>query len=199
MKLLYPDNKFDTVSDIKKWQEDYSIGITDTVKQCKRKDPCSYKDSDLILEPVDFNHSLKDYVLNNLDKIEKLIFTSGENCNNALANFKIIMGEKYHQVESKVISDLPSPSGGSNTSNFNSHESTLGLKKDLYDYLIYLNITEDLLFVKTQWIKKKMARKGEIVHRIPKNLLSKFKCWKYKQIFPLAKFETKISNGSLPT
>jgi hypothetical protein len=37
----------------------------------------------------------KDYVLINKDKIEKLIFTSGENYNNALANFKRIIGDEF--------------------------------------------------------------------------------------------------------
>lgn len=187
MKAIYPNSDFDTIPNIQKWQNDYSIGITDTIKQCKRKDPCSYKDSDLIIEREDYNHSLKVYILEHKDKIEKLIFTSGENCNNALANFKIIMGNDYHQISSKVISDLPSPSGGSNTSNFNRNENTLGLKMDLYDYLIQMDIKSDIDYVKKQWIEKKKSAKGDKVNRIPKNMLIKFKVWKYKQCFPSSK------------
>lgn len=187
MKELYPSNKFDNISNIQKWQDEYSIGITDTVKQCKRKDPCSYKDSDLIIEWADFNHTLKDYVLNHKDKIEKLIFTSGENSNNALANFKNIMGDAYNLIAEKVVADLPSPSGGSNTSNFNSNPSTLGLRKDLYEYLVEMNIQEDIDYVKKQWVKKQASKKGEKINRIPKNMLTKYKVWKYKNIFPKSK------------
>lgn len=187
MKELYPSSKFDNIENIQKWQEEYCIGITDTVRQCVRKDPCSYKDSDLILDWPDFNHSLKDYVLTHKDKIEKLIFTSGENYNNALSNFKIIMGHNFQLIAEKVISDLPSPSGGSNTSNFNSNNSTLGLRTDLYNYLLEMNIQNDIDYVKNQWEKKKAAKKGEKINRIPKNMLTKFKIWKYKKVFPTSK------------
>lgn len=187
MKQLYPNSKFDNISNIQKWQEEYCIGITDTVRQCKRKDPCSYKDSDLIIDWAGYNHSLKDYILTHKDKIEKLIFTSGENCNNALANFKIIMGNKFHLIANKVVPDLPSPSGGSNTSNFNSINATLGLRKDLYDYLLMMNVQSDIDYVQKQWAVKQAAEKGDIINRIPQNMLTKFKVWKYKQIFPLTK------------
>src|SRR5213083_1697362 len=59
LKQIYPKNNFDSITNIQNWQEEYNIGITDTVRQCRRKDPCSYKDSDLILEWGDFNHELK--------------------------------------------------------------------------------------------------------------------------------------------
>jgi hypothetical protein len=187
MKELYPSNKFDSIENIQKWQEEYCIGITDTIKRCKRKDPCSYKDSDLIIDWSDLNHSLKGYILNHKDKIDKLIFTSGENCNNALANFKIIMGNEFYLISGKVISDLPSPSGGSNTSNFNSNNATLGLRKDLFDYLMEMKNQSDIDYVKSQWKIKQASNKGEKINRIPKNMLTKYKVWKYKSIFPLIK------------
>ena len=129
----------------------------------------------------------KDYVLINKDKIEKLIFTSGENYNNALANFKRIMGDDFDLISSKVVSNLPSPSGGSNTSNFNSDNTTLGLRKGLYEYMLKMNNQDDIDFVKKQWIIKQAASKGEKINRIPKNMLTKFKVWKYEQIFPSTK------------
>jgi len=190
MKQLYPTSGFDNITDIQKWQDEYSIGITDTVDQCKRKDPCSYKDSDLIIDWPDFNHTLKQYILTHKDTIEKLIFTSGESCNNALSNFKIIMGDNYYLIADKVVSDLPSPSGGSNTSNFNSNNATLGLRKDLYDYMLMMHTQSDIDYVKRQWSIKQAAQKGEKINRIPKNMLTKFKVWKYKQIFPLTKCVT---------
>ncbi len=184
LKNIYSGYSFDSIENIQKWQEDYCIGITDTIKTCKRKDPCSYKDSDLIVEWEDYNHSLKNYILTYKNIIEKLIFTSGNECNNALANFKIIMGENYIEVSDKVVDDLPSPSGGSNISNFNSNENTLGLKQSLYNFLIQTNNEKHIDYVKQQWVIKKKSIKGDKINRIPKNMLTDFKVYKYKQILP---------------
>lgn len=185
MNQLYPSVKFDTIADIQKWQGEYSIGITDTVIQCRRKDPCSYKDSDLIIDWTDYNHQLKKYILTHKNYIEKLIFTSGENCNNALTNFKKIMGDQFQIIANKVVSDLPSPSGGSNISNFNSDNATLGLNKDLYDYMLQMGIESTIAYVEEQWLKKQKSNKGEKINRIPKDMLTEFKVWKYKKIFPM--------------
>ncbi|WP_418510960.1 hypothetical protein [Corallibacter sp.] len=183
LKEVYTKNSFDTIKSIQEWQQQYSVGFTDTVIQCKRKGN-SFRDSDLKVDYNDLNHKLKDYILKNNRFIEKLIFTSGENCNNALFNFKIIMGEDYIKISKKVVKDLPSPSGSSNTSYFCSNEDTLGLKKEFYDYLISLDNDEYISYVRKQWKIKQTSKKGEKVQRIPKNLLKNFKTKKYRDIFP---------------
>lgn len=188
LEKVYPSSLFKDIESIQEWQNQYSIGITDTVKYCRRKDPCSSKDIDLIVEWGDYNHSLKEYILANHNIIETLIFTSGENRNNALFNFKMIMGKEYDLVARKVIPDLPPPSQTSNLSYFNSDDATLGLKSDLYKYLIMTNNQADIDYVKNKWRAKQAAPKGKIVSgRTPKGLLPAFKVWKYKQVFPSAK------------
>jgi len=181
LKEVYPDSSFSKIEDIQKWQEQYNIGITDTITECYRKENTS-RDSDLVVEWKDLNHKLKDYVLQNQNIIEKLIFTSGENCNNALSNFKIIMAEDYSIIADKVIKDLPSPSGGSNTSNFNNSDETLGLKLDFYNYVVNKS-AKDIEYITRQWKVKKKKEKGIKVQRIPKGLLKKFKIYKYREIF----------------
>ncbi len=94
------------------------------------------------------------------------------------------MGENYIEVSDKVVDDLPSPSGGSNISNFNSNENTLGLKQSLYNFLIQTNNEKHIDYVKQQWVIKKKSIKGDKINRIPKNMLTDFKVYKYKQILP---------------
>lgn len=72
IKEIYPNNNFTDVDSIIKWQNEYSIGISDTILSCKRKKQDSSKDSDLIVEWIDFNHELKAYVLENENFIEKI-------------------------------------------------------------------------------------------------------------------------------
>lgn len=187
LRKVYPSYKFNDIEAIQEWQDQYSIGITDTVKYCTRKDPCSFRDSDLIVEWEDFNHSIKEYVLTKYKTIETLIFTSGTNRNSALFNFTKIMGKEYQQVKDKV-KILPSPSGGSNASYFNSDNCTLGLNAELYQYLINRNNQDEIDHVKRKWKAKQSAPKGETVsERIPKGLLAEFKVYKYEQAFPRTK------------
>ena len=91
-----------------------------------RKDIKSADDADLILEHEDYYHKLKDYILASNDKIEFILFTSSAGCNSAFETFKIILGADIKKVKAKLITNLPSPSGSSNTSWFNvNNESTL--------------------------------------------------------------------------
>ena len=76
---IYSKNKFTDIQSIRKWQEEYGIGISDTILSCKRKKQDSTNDSDLILEWTDYNHELKTYILENEKFLEKIIFTSGYN------------------------------------------------------------------------------------------------------------------------
>ena len=184
---IYPKNKFTDIESIRKWQEEYSIGISDTILSCKRKKQDSTNDSDLILEWTDYNHELKTYILENEKFLEKIIFTSGYNCNNALFNFKIIMGADFVKIASKVVDNLPSPSGGSNTSFFNKNSNTLGLNNNFYKFIIESKNIETITFVQESYNAKLQSKKGEKVKRIPEGTLRAFKIYMYKKILPKSK------------
>src|SRR5687767_12239135 len=62
------------LSEIKRWQNDYCVGLSDTIISCRRKHPLSSDDADLI--DITYNFALKDYVISNVDHLEKIIFTS---------------------------------------------------------------------------------------------------------------------------
>jgi hypothetical protein len=182
LKEVYPESDFSTVEGIQVWQDAYCIEITDTIQQCRRKDPCSPRDSDLLLENEDYNHSLKSYVLAHQDDLEKLIFTSSKGQNNALANFKKIMGQDVESIGSKVVADLPSPSGAANIAYFTFNEKTQGLKEELYNYLLQMNNPADSKYVEKQWQRKKAGEK--VKNSVPPYYITQFKIWKYRQIFP---------------
>jgi hypothetical protein len=184
---IYPKNKFTDIQSIRKWQEEYSIGISDTILSCKRKKQDSTNDSDLILEWTDYNHELKTFILENEKFLKKIIFTSGYNCNNALFNFKIIMGADFVKIASKVVDNLPSPSGGSNTSFFNKNPNTLGLNNNFYKFIIDSKNIETITFVQESYNAKLQSKKGEKVKRIPEGTLKAFKIYMYKQILPKSK------------
>jgi hypothetical protein len=184
---VFPKNKFTDVESIREWQEEYSIGVSDTILSCKRKKQDSTNDSDLILEWLDYNHELKAYILDNEKFIEKIIFTSGYNCNNALYNFKIIMGVDFARIEKKIVDDLPSPSGGSNTSFFNTNPKTLGLKDAFHKFILNHTNDETIAIVEKSYISKIKSAKGEKIKRIPDGTLKEFKIFMYKNIFPKSK------------
>ncbi len=184
---IYPKNKFTDIQSIRKWEEEYGIGISDTILSCRRKKQDSTNDSDLILEWTDYNHELKSYIIENEKFIEKIIFTSGHNCNNALFNFKIIMGADFVKIASKVVDNLPSPSGGSNTSYFNKYPDTYGLKDDFYKFIIEAKEIESITFIQESYYAKLQSKKGEKVKRIPEGTLKAFKICMYKQILPKSK------------
>jgi hypothetical protein len=183
LNTLYPETMFDSIDDILNWKDDYCIGFTDTVKRCTRKDPWSFKDSDLEIEIDDYHHELKTYIINNKDFLHRIIVTSSEGLNNTLSNLKVIMDSQYDEIEDKT-SSIPSPSDFSNISFFNKNEDTLGLKVELYDFLILRNSRKEIEYVKTQWMKKKLSAKGEKINRVPKNMVNDYKSWIYKQVFP---------------
>lgn len=184
---IYPKNKFTDIQSIRKWQEEYSIGISDTILSCKRKKQDSTNDSDLILEWTDYNHELRMYILENEKFLEKIIFTSGYNCNNALFNFKIIMGDDFVKIANKVVDYLPSPSGGSNASFFNTNPKTLGLKDTFHQFIRNHTNDKTVSYVNNSFITKSKSAKGEKVQRIPEGTLKAFKIYMYKQILPKSK------------
>lgn len=200
MEGIYPEYKFtkankeDRIVLIKQWMAKHHIGITDTIIECCRKDINSSDDKDLIIEWKGYNHSLKSYVLDNINNIEKLIFTSNKGCNSALETFKIIMAENYnHLPKEKLECTMPSPSGSSNTAMFNvNKEESLGLLPDLHLYISTKR--KDLLpSFKTRWeIKKKKLnankeeRKSIKIPASHKGILVDYKIWKYSQVLPKA-------------
>lgn len=184
-------SKIEIISIIKKWQDKYSIGITDTIKTLERTDDKSTADSDFILDYEDYNHDLKNYIINHKDSIKKIFFTSSKGCNSAYETFKIIMGKEINQTPvSKLITNLPSPSGSSNTAWFNvNSEETLGLQEDFFNYIKSEkpNLLEDF---KTRWNIKKEKKEKKLNTKVPsapKGILTDFKIWSYKKEFPKPK------------
>lgn len=179
----------ENIAGIKRWQNDFCVGLSDTIVACRRKHPMSSNDSDLV--DIQYNHALKDYVLANLAHIEKIIFTSSFGKNSALENFKIIMGDDLHATTQKLVTGLPSPSGSANITFFNTNtEETLGLTKDFYDYVAGQR-PEYLDEFKKRWELKKdkrsqplSTRKNIEIPSTPKGLVKEFKLWKYAAALP---------------
>src|SRR5687768_11418435 len=114
---LYKENGYDFFSgsaehnlqQIKMWQADYCVGLTDTIASCSRRHPLSSDDVELF--EIEFNFSLRQYLLQHLQEIEKVIFTSSFGRNSAYENFKVIMGDDLSIIKDKLVVGLPSPSG----------------------------------------------------------------------------------------
>lgn len=180
------------IEKMKAWQDKYSVGITDTLKSVSRKALDSANDSDLIIDWEDYNHDLKTYIIENIETIEKILFTSNSGCNSALQIFKIIMGEQFSLLlTNKLITDLPSPSGSSNTAwfNVNTHEH-IGLHHNLFNY-IQQHRPELLSSFEARWTikKQKLNLKGEQKKtvKVPsayEGIVTDFKIFKYKEALP---------------
>jgi hypothetical protein len=194
---IYQDRGYDffsgtmqqNMNEIKRWQNDYCVGLSDTILSCTRKHPLSSDDSDLI--NIQYNQALKHYVLGNLSHIEKIIFTSSFGKNSALENFRIIMGGEIIKTEDKLVTGLPSPSGSANITFFNTkNEKTLGLTNDFYAFVSQKR-PEYLEEFKDRWLlknKKREApeseRKSFKIPATPKGLVKEFKLWKYASALP---------------
>jgi G:T/U-mismatch repair DNA glycosylase len=175
---------------MKAWQEKYEVGLTDTLVSVLRKDINSADDSDLILDHEDYFHDLKTYILEKNEEIKSILFTSSKGCNSAYETFKIIMGADINMVKANMITNLPSPSGSSNTAWFNvNNEASLGLNADFYDF-IKSEKKEHLDFFINRWELKKIkkARKSkEYLPKSPTGLVSEFKVWSYIKVLPKQK------------
>jgi G:T/U-mismatch repair DNA glycosylase len=186
---FFKGSQSENLSEIKRWQNDYCVGLSDTILSCTRKNPMSSDDSDLI--NIRYNQGLKHYVLGNFKNINKIIFTSSFGKNSAYENFKIIMGDDLQKVSSKLITGLPSPSGAANITFFNTNkEETLGLTDDFYHYVE--KFRPDLIGAfEERWNLKKMKRTAEpgkkdsfVIPASPKGLVKEYKLWKYRQALP---------------
>lgn len=175
------------IEQMKAWQLKYDIGITDTLISVSRTDIKSADDADLILEHDDYYRKLKEYISANNDKIESILFTSSVGCNSAFETFKIIMGADIQKIKTKLITNLPSPSGSSNTSWFNvNNEATLGLHPDFFGF-IKSEKKEHIPFFQERWElkKKKKAEKSKAeLPKTPNGLVNDFKVWSYKKVLP---------------
>ena len=182
-------DKEERLRQIRSWQVRFRVGISDTVHSCSRKQIKSPDDSDLRI--VKYNLELKDYLLNEGRSIRKIIFTSSSGKNSAYANFKLIMGEDIMDLNDKLVTGLPSPSGSANINFFNSDdELTLGLQKDFFEYVSEYH-PQALDELGHRWAQKK-HRKGRpaelrdsvVVKPAPRGLVKAYKIWKYSQVFP---------------
>lgn len=201
IERIYPTYNFSKtkkearIALMRKWQEDFNVGIADTILECSRRDINSSEDADLIIEWNGYNHELRDYLIKNVNNIEKVLFTSSTGCNSAWETFKIIMGDRLTELpKTKLAIDLPSPSGSSNTAMFNVNtEETLGLHPDLFAYVQAHQQNTMALFRERWRIKKrKLALKGEERKKVkvpgaPKGILVEYKIWKYGQVLPKIK------------
>jgi hypothetical protein len=184
---FFKGNKDQNLQEIKRWQSDYCVGLSDTIISCQRKLALSSDDSDLF--NIEYNYPLKDYVLNNLDHLKKIIFTSSFGKNSAYENFKLIMGPEIELIRDKLVKGLPSPSGSANITFFNTNkEQTLGLTDDFYRYVV--KFRPDLIKdFEERWALKKLKRltKGAndvVIPSTPKGLVKQFKLWAYAQALP---------------
>ncbi len=184
---FFKGNKHENLSEIKRWQIDYCVGLSDTILATSRKFPLSSNDSDLI--NIQYNHSLKKYILENASHLKKILFTSSFGKNSAFENFKIIMGAEITSVYGKLVTGLPSPSGSANITFFNTNkEETLGLTNDFYYYVV--NRRPELIKeFEIRWEQKKLKihaknKSSIVIPSTPKGLVKEYKIWRYKQVLP---------------
>lgn len=190
---LYPNYDFKSIGGIKRWQNDYSIGITDVLKSCSRKPgkECSPSDSNLVVDyRNDLNNELRKYILDNIDNIEKLYFTSGsevENSNSAYCLFLKLMDVEIRRVSKDKIIKLPSPSGEFLRTVFSKSKEKYGLKPYFYDFL-RTNYPGALTVAATTFNAKTSSPKTR-VNRFPN-------CPKYPSLYRLAVYERSLPKAT---
>jgi len=183
LRSIYPSYHFDSTNQIRNWQRDFNVGITDTIIQCKRKNETA-NDSDIILDEEDYNWALKEYVLSNRNTLKRLLFTSGDGANAAYKNFKKIMGSDFLLIES-LCTVLPSPSGNSTLALFKGKEEHYGLVLAFYEFL-NVHYPDALEYAKETFIKKQST--NQKMKRLPQNATSyskEYKVFEYKKHFPI--------------
>lgn len=183
LKSIYPNYNFESTHQIREWQRDFSIEITDTIIQCKRKSETA-NDSDIIVEEEDYHWALKEYILSNRKTLKRLLFTSGEGTNAAYKNFKKIMGNDFLLIE-PLCTVLPSPSRSSTLALFKGKEEHYGLVLPFYEFL-KSHYPDALEYAKETFIRKQSA--NEKIKRLPKNKINytkEYKVFEYKKHFPI--------------
>lgn len=198
---LYHNYDFSSIDGIKKWQKDYSICITDVIESCRRKHgkECSSADSDLVINwEKDLNINLRNYILKNIDNIEKLYFTSSSednNGNSAYFLFLKLMGDEMFRVRYDKIIKLPSPSREFLRTVFSKSKEKFGLKPAFYNFLESkypdaLEIAAKTFNIKVISSKTRVNRKGKTVGNKTKrfpgcpNFPSLYRLEEYKKSLP---------------
>ncbi len=179
----------ENLKEIIRWQEDYGVGLSDTIVSCSRKDPMSSNDSDLI--DIQYNYPLRNYVLQNRTHIKKIIFTSTLGKRSAFETFRVIMQTDLDKIADKLVTGLPSPSGSANITFFNGNrEETLGLTDDFYFFVLHQH-PEFIPDFRKRWEQKKRKRmagstdrKKMLIDPSPKGLVKEYKLWRYRQVLP---------------
>ena len=173
---------------IKRWQNDYCVGLSDTIVSCSRKHPMSSNDADL--RNIAYNHDLKKYELRRLPHIRTLIFTSTSGANSAFKNVSVIMGADLENTRHLLVTGLPSPSGAGNITFFNTgKEETLGLTDDFFHF-VSTQRPDVLPAFQQRWELKKVKRNaggpksGIVIPPTPAGVVTEFKLWKYREALP---------------
>lgn len=209
---LFPKNAFKTFDTIRDWERKYSVGITDVLKSCDRKEgrKGSSDDADLVISAKDLNTSLRDYILQNIKEIESIYFTSSGKSpatNSAYFWFSQLMGNSFiTKYKSKLVTKLPSPSGRylTSTAIFSNNENNYGLNRFFLQFLkennftAAINIAERTFAEKKEKIQRALAagEKASTVKQIrlpgtEKDYPSLYRVKKYKVAFSLVKeYET---------
>lgn len=161
---LFPRQSFKDLTCIRKWEKDYSVGVTDVLKSCIRKEGKrkSSNDSDLIVTTGDLNTSLKDYLTKNINDIKLIFFTSSSKVagsNSAFYWFSQLMDNVFvTKHNSKLVTNLPSPSGKYLTSKaiFSNNELLHGLNKNFLKYLNDNQLFDAINLAKKTFDEKQM-------------------------------------------
>jgi hypothetical protein len=199
---LYPDYNFNSIENIKFWQKTYSVGVTDVLKQCRRKagKECSPADTHLVIDyDNDLNTSLKNYILHNVKFINKIYFTSGslvEKSNSAFFLFIKLMGDDLKQIAQDKLVLLPAPSNEFLRSVFIHSNLNFGLKEPFFTYLKdnhpeALDVAGATFNLKSKTPKTRINSKGKVVN----NIIERFPdCPSYPSLF-----RNDLYRGLMPT
>lgn len=203
---LFAADSFKDFDSVRKWEKQYSVGVTDVLKSCNRKEgkTKSSDDSDLLITKEDLNTDLQEYLRKYIDKIQLIYFTSSSTqtgSNSAFYWFGELMGDKFLNAHSsKLFTKLPSPSGRFLTSKaiFSNSKNTNGLNQSFLHFLEQNGFDDAIVLAKRTFEEKqdkvKLAeaagKKASTVKQVRfpnahKDYPSLFRIEKYKQAFKL--------------
>lgn len=167
---LFPKNSFKDFESIRAWEKKYSIGVTDVLKSCDRKDGKrkSSDDTDLVITKDDLNTSLKDYLTTHINDIKLLNFTSSSTAAGSNSAFywliQLMGGAFVAKHKAKLVTNLPSPSGRYLTSKaiFSNDVSLNGLNKNFLQFLKENQFTDAINIAKQTFAAKQVKVKHAI-------------------------------------
>lgn len=167
---LFEKDSFKDIDSIKAWELKYSVGVTDVLQSCIRKEgkKKSSDDSDMIITKQDLNTSLKEYLIKNILHIDIIYFTSSgtqPNSNSAFYWFSILMGSNFlDKYKLKYLTKLPSPSGRYLTSKaiFSNIKGTHGLSERFLQFLIKNNFHDAINIAQRTYAEKQVKVQNAI-------------------------------------